>query len=90
MHENEIIDLALSFIKKHTGLLLNCCPYFGGLQVHQTKIFFNVEVDTPCFDCVELKKLTIISGVKKTIRSVEPNGYKRLAVFIDLERLKAT
>lgn len=89
MSENEIISAVLGFIKKQAGLSLNVCSHFAGLQLHKEMVFFNVEIESPCFDSSELKILTRLSGDRKLISSVEPNGHKRIAIFIKPALIKA-
>lgn len=82
MHENDIINSTLLFIKEHTGLALLLDERFCGLQYHNKRVFFNVEIEEPCFESAEFERLLKISGSYRVVKSVEPNGYKRLAVFV--------
>ena len=78
----EEVETALQIIKNQTGLTLEPDTYFPGIKEHLGKKYFNVEMDTPVFCATEYNRLLAYASKYKTI-SVEPNGYKRLAIFIN-------
>lgn len=82
MHESELINRTLLFIKEQTGMDLLPDHYFFGLKYHVERVYFNVNIDKPCFDSEELEALLRISGKDRVIKHVEPNGYKRIAIFL--------
>ncbi len=82
MHESDIINKAMLFIKEQSGLTMSLDEHFRGLQYHNDRVFFNVEIKMPCFDSPELNKLLRICGSDRTVKHVEPNGYKRIAIFV--------
>lgn len=75
------IKTALQMIKEQTGLTLKPDTYFSGIKEHLGKKYFNVELDTPVFCSTEYNRLLTYASKYKTI-AVEPNGQKRLAIFI--------
>jgi hypothetical protein len=75
------IETSLQMIKEQTGLNLKLDAHFSGIKEHKSKKYFNVELDTPVFCSTEYNRLLAYSSKYKTIK-VEPNGQKRLAIFI--------
>jgi len=74
------IENKLSEIKKHLGLELVKCDYFTGIQNHNGKEYFNIitknaiSEDSLYYDLRSLIQVGILS-------KIEPNGYKRIALF---------
>lgn len=82
MHENDIINEAMLFIRDQAGLALSLDRRFCGIQHHKDRVYFNVEIERPCFDSPELDGLLRICGSDRTVKHAEPNGYKRIAIFV--------
>jgi len=82
MHENDIINEVMLFIRDQTGLSLSLDTRFCGMQYHKDRSYFNVEIEQPCFDSSELMGLLRICGSDRAVKHVEPNGYKRIAIFV--------
>jgi len=76
------IEDTLKLIKEQTGLELKLCSYFTGLRKHNKKEYFNVELPKNTSESIEYKILKRYSE-KYNIISVEPNGAKRLAIYIN-------
>jgi len=76
----ESINEALRYIDKMTGLKLNLCECFTGIEYHNGLKYFNVLVDKPVSESEEYTKLLRLSSTYNDIK-VEPNGYKRLAIY---------
>ena len=72
-----MIQETLMLIKNHTGLSLQLCDYFTGLQ---TGNYFNVILKDPIYESSEHNTLERFAD-KYGLIKVEPNGYKRLAIF---------
>ena len=75
-----MIDETLSLIKHHTGLELQLCDYFTGVQKSYHGDYFNVILKDPIFCSREHTTLERFANQYGLIK-VEPNGYKRLAIF---------
>lgn len=75
-----MIDETLSLIKHHTGLELQLCDYFTGVQKSYHGDYFNVVLNDPIFSSREHTALERFADQYGLIK-VEPNGYKRLAIF---------
>lgn len=88
MSEKEIIAMVIEFISVQFGVDLVEDEYFTGLQEHQGKVFFNVELDVPCFDSMDFTKLQRVSGDGKALDRVISNGYKRLAIFFNIKEIR--
>lgn len=77
-----IIKNTLEEIKKYIGLELSHCTDLPELYELDGNKYFNIVLDAPVFCSQEYDKLLRISGNNKIITKVEPNGNKRLAIFI--------
>lgn len=75
------IKETLDLISEQTGLSLTHCNYFTGLCEYSNGKYFNVMLDQPVFCSNVYDTLTRFANSKGIVR-VEPNGYKRLAIFI--------
>ena len=82
MTESEVINSTLTFIQEQAGVSLALCDHFTGLRYSSGKVYFNVVLNKPCFVSDEFDKLKRISGSDSVIKSVEENGYRRLAICI--------
>lgn len=77
-----IIEEVLLHIKKQIGLTLTLCDYFTGLRGQKGNKFFNVVLKQKTSESQEYEQLVRFSDKFKTIY-VEPNGEKRIAIYID-------
>lgn len=75
-----MIEETLAVIKDHTGIELKLCDYFTGIQTSAKGKYFNVVVTEPLFQSSVYAQLERFANQYGLIR-VEPNGYKRLAIF---------
>lgn len=66
----------ISELKKLIGIRLVACDDFKGVD----GVYFNVVTCKPVFISEEYYKL-LWAADRGFIKSVEPNGYKRLAIF---------
>ena len=79
-NQKDMIAKTLELIKHHTGIELQLCDYFTGVQKSYHGSYFNVILKDPLFasrDHTILERFANQYGLIK----VEPNGYKRLAIF---------
>jgi hypothetical protein len=79
-NQNDMIAETLELIKHHTGLQLELCDYFTGVQKSYHGNYFNVILKDPLFTSLEHTILERFADQYGLIQ-VEPNGYKRLAIF---------
>jgi len=70
----------LELIKEQTGLNLKLCNYFTGIKEHNGRNYFNVILYQITSESKEYDILKRFADKYKYI-SVEPNGFKRLAIF---------
>lgn len=82
MNESEVINSTLTFIQEQIGASLVLCDHFTGLRYSNGMVYFNALLNKPCFESDEFDKLKRISGSDGVIKSVEENGYRRLAICI--------
>ncbi len=75
-----MITETLQLIKQHTGLDLTLCDYFTGIHKSAKGQYFNVVLNDPIYQSSEHTKLERFAAQYGLIQ-VEPNGYKRLAIF---------
>lgn len=75
-----MINETLALIKHHTGLELQLCDYFTGVQKSYHGDYFNVILKDPIFSSREHTILEKFAAQYELIK-VEPNGYRRLAIF---------
>jgi len=76
--EKNILDL----IKEQIGLELNLCDYFTGIKEHNGQKYFNVILSQRTSESQDFDKLKRFAEQYKLIK-VEPNGLKRVAVFLN-------
>ena len=70
----------LQLIKHHTGLELTLCDYFTGIRKSPKGEHFNVVLKEPIF-CSNTHTVLERFAKQYGLIQVEPNGYKRLAIF---------
>lgn len=80
-----IISNMLNEIERLIGLKLKPDDYFTGIFAYKDNLWFNVELKDPVFASREYDMLCRYYNKYKTIE-VEPNGYKRLAIEINLDK----
>ena len=76
------IPETLELIKEQTGLELDLCDYFTGIKEHNDRKYFNVILSQITSESKEYDILKRFADKYKII-SVEPNGLKRVAVFLN-------
>ena len=75
-----LIENKLHEIKEQIGVYLTPCDYFKGIQINNNKKYFNIILEDNISESnLYCKLLKLIE--KGIISKVEPNGYKRLAIF---------
>lgn len=76
----KLIKNKVEEIEKYLGVQLKLCKDSPGIYFHNGNRYFNIILDTPVFNSIIYTKLL---NILKTniIKNVEPNGYKRLAIF---------
>ena len=74
------ISETLELIKEQTGLNLELCDYFTGIEEYNDRKYFNVILHQRTSESKEYDTLKRFADKYKLI-SVEPNGLKRVAVF---------
>lgn len=77
----EIIQKTLDLIKKQIGIDLDLCEDFPGIKEHFGLKYFNVILNERLSDSNDFEKLVRFSNKYNIIR-VEPNGLKRVSIFI--------
>jgi len=77
----KMIDLTLKYIEEQTGLKLLPCDYFIGMKELAGEPYFNVVLNEQTSESKDFDKLKRFAEKYKTIR-IEPNGVKRVAIFI--------
>jgi hypothetical protein len=75
-----MIDKTLALIKRYTGLELQLCDYFTGVKKSGKDKYFNIILSDPIYESREHATLERFANQYGLIK-VEPNGYKRLAIF---------
>lgn len=76
------IEYALKLIKDHTGLKLKLCDHFTGINTYNERRYFNVILSERISESLEYALLCSFANKYKLI-SVEPNGVKRIAVYLN-------
>ena len=76
------IPEALELIRVQTGLKLELCDHFTGMQNHNGRKHFNVILPKRTSESKEYAMLKRFADRYKII-SVEPNGVRRLVIFQD-------
>ena len=76
----ELIYKTLSFIQEQTGLSLERDDYFSNVRCNLLGLYFNVKTKDPLYCSKEYDILKRYAKTYKTIY-VQPNGYKRLAIY---------
>lgn len=79
-NNSDIINDTLELIHKQTGLKLKLSEDFTGLKKYKNQIYFNVEIKDRISESREYDILLRFANQYKLIK-VEPNGFKRLAIF---------
>jgi len=79
-NQNDMITKTLELIKQQTGLELQLCDYFTGVHKSAKGEYFNIILKDPI---CQSRDHTILErfAEKHRLIQVEPNGYKRLAIF---------
>lgn len=82
LDEMKTIDKTLKYILEQTGLNLLPCEYFKGIKDLAGKKYFNVVLNERTSESKDFDILEKFSNKYKTI-IIEPNGLKRVAVFLN-------
>lgn len=77
----------LEIIKEHTGLNLTLCPYFFDVKMASNGAYFNVLLNDRISESNDYNTLKRFADKYNMIR-IEPNGLKRLAIFMLLDHKK--
>ncbi len=77
----DIIDETLKLIKEQVGLELQLCDYFTGIKESASKSYFNVILNQRTSESKDFDLLKRFADKYKLIK-VEPNGLKRVAIFL--------
>ena len=78
---NQIITDKLKAIKLYTGLELIPCDYFTGIRECNGLKYFNVILNERVSESLVYVKLLRLNNTSLLLK-VEPNGLKRVAIFI--------
>jgi hypothetical protein len=81
MNANEFTK-TIEFIEKQTGLTLSLCDYFTGIKEHNGIKYFNVLLSQRTSESIDYDLLKRFADKYKIV-SVEPNGLKRVAIFLN-------
>jgi hypothetical protein len=76
-----MIQETLNEIERITGLKLILCEDFAGIRNHNGRNYFNISLKTQYWISQEINVLERYSEKYKKI-TIEPNGEKRIAIFI--------
>ena len=76
-----LIKETLALIKDQTGLRLELCDYFTGINHSKGKSSFNVILKERISESLEYDKLEKWAKKYNKIQ-IEPNGLNRVAIFI--------
>lgn len=74
------IESIKQLIKEQIGLELQLCDYFTGVKEHNGKKYFNAILSQATSESKEYDMLKRFADKYKLI-SVQPNGFKRVAIF---------
>ena len=80
-NDQDLISNTLKMIKDQIGLDLKLDDHFSGIQYHKGKKYFNVILDEKNSESEQYNKLERFSK-KYGLIDVEPNGVKRVSIFI--------
>ncbi len=69
-------------IEISTGVKLELCDYFTGVKTYQGKKYFNVILNEKISESKDYTKLQRYADKYKII-SIEPNGIRRVSIFIN-------
>ena len=86
--DKETIAALLRFIKVYSGLTLHADEYFNGIKTRKGKKYFNVELQQRISESIEFQQLERLSSNSGIITRVDPNGFRRVAIFFDADTLK--
>lgn len=76
-----MIQSTLKHIQEQTGMNLDLCEDFPGLQEFKGTKYFNVILSDKTSESKQYSRLKAFADTYGTI-SIEPNGVRRVAVFI--------
>jgi len=77
-----MIKETLNQIKEQTGLKLTLCSHFKGVREHNGKKYFNIVLNQRTSESKAYSILQKFSN-KYNIIKIEPNGLKRVSIFIN-------
>lgn len=83
--EDVVIDMLLKFIKQQSGIALQKCEDFSGINTHRGKKYFNALIGQRISESMEFATLERAFKTSDLITSIEPNGFHRIAIFFDLD-----
>lgn len=81
LQQTKLVTDKVAEIKEQVGIDLTLCEDFAGIHWHKNKRYFNVITEEPVHESKVYDALLRLTK-KGVISSVEPNGVKRLAIFI--------
>lgn len=79
-----MIETTLKHINEQLGLKLQLCDYFTGMRESNGNKYFNIILSQRTSESKDYIQLVRFANKFKTIK-VEPNGLKRVAVFLNDE-----
>ena len=77
-----MIAEALELIKEQTGIEAKLCEDFTGLKKRGDRKYFNITLEKRTSESEVYTTLEVFANKSKLI-SVEPNGLKRVAIYIN-------
>lgn len=78
---HDMINYTLKLIKEQICIDLHLCYYFKGVREHNNKKYFNVLLSQKLSESNDFEKLKEFER-KYNIIKVEPNGVRRVAIYL--------
>ncbi len=80
--DDKQIEYTLKLIKEQTGIEMKLCDHFTGINTYNGRRYFNVILSEMVSESLDYAILCGFANKYKLI-SVEPNGVKRVAVYLN-------
>ena len=77
-----MITKTIELIKEQTGIGVKLCEDFTGLLKHGDRKYFNIILEKRTSESEDYTALEVFANKFKLI-AVEPNGLKRVAIYIN-------
>ena len=75
------------YFRSQIGIDLLPCTYFSGVRSHNGLDYINFDLGRPVSESEDFTKMVQLASISGLVSHVEPNGYARVAVFMNVRQV---